>query len=65
MPMFNEGMTVGDLKEILDGDGIEDSDKIYISGEYGKTAIYSIRRSTPVEIDDDMPTEDPYILLNG
>lgn len=67
MPMFNDGMTVSDLKGILDGDGIQDDDKIYISTEYGKSGIYSIRRSVPVDMgeDDDMPAEDPYIILNG
>lgn len=68
MPMFNDGMSVGDLKEILNGDGIEDDDKIYINGEYGKMSIYSIRRSVPVDMSgdgEDVDQEDPYVILNG
>ena len=65
MPMFNDGMTVGDLKEILDGDDIKNEDKIYVNGEYGKSGIYSIRRSVAVKIDDDTVSEDPYIIFNG
>jgi hypothetical protein len=66
MPMFNDGMSVGDLKEILDGDGIDDEDKIYVNGEYGKMSIYSIRRSVPVDMGDDGEEgEDPYVILNG
>lgn len=66
MPMFNDGMTVADLKEILDGDGIDEEDKIYVNGEYGKMSIYSIRRSVPVSMgEDDDEGEDPYVILNG
>lgn len=69
MPMFNDGMTVADLKEVLDSPDIKDEDKIYINGEYGKTSIYSIRRSVAVEMPDQeesgISQEDPYVILNG
>lgn len=68
MPMFDEGMSVADLREILDGDGIQADDKIYVNSEYGKSAIYSIRRSVPIPITDDeesVTQEDPYVILNG
>ena len=41
---------------------------VFVNGEYGKTTIYSIRRSVPVEMgngDEEMPSESPYIILNG
>jgi len=69
MPVFKDGMTVTDFKKILDGEGVQGDDLFYVNGEYGKTPVYSIRRSVPIPMGDPdegrVEGEDPYIILNG
>lgn len=63
MAIFNEGMTLGDLKGALDNMEADDSLKIRFSTYDGTMQVFSIRKFT--ETDENGDIADAYIVLNA
>lgn len=63
MPLSNEQVTVGMMKEMLENSGASDDDMLYINGEYGKMGIYSLRRYVPTN--EEGEAETPFVVING
>lgn len=63
MALSNDEMTVGMLREALNG--IEGSEElpVRVHGEYGAYGIYSIRKH--VVTNEENEVEDAYIVING